>query len=185
MSHEAQSWTSLSGSLLLADPALQDPNFNRTVLLLTDHRREHGAHGYVMNRPLGRTVGDLLPGAEFAPLASTPVMIGGPVSQEHLTFAAFAWQARPARLSWTTHLTVEDAVRRAAAGEAVRAFVGYAGWTAGQLEEELGQRAWITASPHAAVLRDGGAGRMWHDILHAMGPYYRLIADTPEDPSLN
>ncbi len=175
----------LRGSLLLADASLRDPNFHRTVLLLTDHEVEHGAHGYILNRPMGKKVGDLLDGGSFQPLASVPVFLGGPVSQERLTFASLAWDAATGRLSWTTHLSVEDAQELLATGADLRAFVGYAGWSEGQLENELRQRAWITRKPTERVVDLAGAGALWGDLLKSMGPLYTLIARMPDDPSLN
>src|SRR5471032_3243785 len=84
----------LAGSLLLAHPALRDPNFRRTVILLSAHD-EGGAMGVVLNRPLERRLADL--GGEFAlgPLAGVPLFTGGPVHPEQLVLCA--WQPQPAQ----------------------------------------------------------------------------------------
>jgi putative transcriptional regulator len=178
-------WHPLTGWILLADPSLQDGYFDRSVLVLTEHKQDKGAHGYIMNRPTGKRVGDLLSAKEFAPLAAVPVSHGGPVSQEHLTFAAFAFDRMTKELFSVTHLTVQDAVARQLAGEKVRAFVGYAGWEAGQLEEELEREAWVLCQPRESALRTLRPKQLWRDIMRTMGPYYRLLSGTPEDPSLN
>ncbi len=175
----------LRGSLMLADPSLRDPNFFRTVLLLTEHRPDMGAHGYVLNRPMGKTVGDLLSGTEFAALARIPVFIGGPVSQEKLTFAAMTWDAEAQKLNFTTHLSVSDAKRHHLEGEAVSAFVGYSGWSEGQLENELRQHAWITRKAAPDVIAPRQPDALWASLLTSMGPYFGLLARMPEDPSLN
>jgi putative transcriptional regulator len=175
----------LRGSLILADPSLQDPNFHRTVLLLTEHRHDQGAHGYILNRPLGKCAGDLLPASEFKALATVPVFSGGPVSQEQLTFASFSWERGSGTLTWTTHLTREDAVERIQKGETVRAFVGYSGWAGGQLENELKQRSWITCKPHESILKADNAARLWSDLLSNMGPWFHLLSKMPDDPTLN
>ena len=175
----------LKGSLILADPSLRDPNFAKTVLLLTDHETEQGAHGYVLNRPMGKRVGELLPSAQFQNLAGVPVFVGGPVSPERLTFAVLEWCAEEKRLVYTTHLSVEDAQALQGEGGHVRAFVGYSGWAEGQLENELKQRAWITSKPAPEVADVARVENLWGDLLRGIGPLYGLMANMPEDPSLN
>jgi putative transcriptional regulator len=180
---EGESQVCLRGSLILADPSLRDPNFSRTVLLLTEHSATTGAHGYVLNRPLGRKVGDVLPADEFAPLREIPLFVGGPVATGQLSFASLHWDGEGVR--YDTHLSADEARLRHAEGFAVRAFVGYAGWSEGQLESELQQRAWITRKADPAVLRNGNHSSLWADLLRGMGPFYELLAETPEDPSKN
>lgn len=176
---------SYKGSLLLAAPSLRGDSFYRAVLLLTEHRHDLGAHGYILNRPLGKTVGDLLPSPEFAPLAKVPVCAGGPVSPGELTFASFHWRPKLRRLTHATHLSMDEAVQRLEMGETVRAFAGYAGWAGGQLESELRRHAWVTRRPEADLLSPERAPSLWTDLLSGMGPFYQLLAGTPEDPSLN
>lgn len=179
------SQVSYGGSLILADPSLTDPNFNRTVLLLTEHRPDKGAHGYILNRPLGKTVKDVLPAAGFNTLAAVPLFIGGPVGQEQLTFASFTRRGKGRSLLWATHLSKEQAEARMAAGETIRAFVGYSGWAEGQLENELRHHSWILRKAEGVDLNPQTSPRLWARLLGTMGPYYRLLAATPENPSLN
>lgn len=171
--------------LILASPTLRDRHFARSVLLLTEHHAEHGAHGFVLNRPSNQTVGDLLPGEEFEDLKDVPVCIGGPVGPGELTFASLRWLPDEKRLEYHTHLKIGEAARRLRAGETVRAFAGYSGWAAGQLENELRHQSWITLKPRGNPLEAGDAKTMWTNLLEQMGPAYRLIARFPEDPSLN
>jgi putative transcriptional regulator len=175
----------LRGSLILADPSLRDPNFTRSVLLLTDHEIEQGAHGYVLNRPMGRTVGEVLPDLREKSLAGIPVFIGGPVAQERLTFASVEWDAEAKRLVFASHLTLKEAARLHTAGGQVRAFVGYSGWSQGQLENELRQRAWITRKPAREVVEMTRPETLWQDLLVSMGPWFGLLSKMPDDPSLN
>lgn len=175
----------LKGSLILADPSLRDPNFCRKVLILTEHSHAVGAHGYVLNRPLGKKVGDVLPSEDFPLVATVPIFIGGPVAQEQLTFAALGWDSEAKKVTMETHLSTSTASERLKEGAVVRAFVGYAGWAGGQLEAELQQRAWITCKSSRSVLRKRRLDALWAEILRKMGPYYSLLAATPEDPSLN
>jgi putative transcriptional regulator len=175
----------LKGSLILADPSLRDPNFFRSVLLLTEHRHDHGAHGYILNRPLGKKVSEVLASDDFSGLHDVPIFIGGPVSQEHLTFVSLTWQPSSHELAFATHLSTEEAKRRRAEGQTIRAFIGYSGWGEGQLEAELRKKAWITRKPEAAILRGSKGEDLWNRLLSSMGPYYRMLANSPEDPSLN
>jgi putative transcriptional regulator len=175
----------LRGALILADPTLRDPNFARTVLLLTDHEADQGAHGYVLNRPMGRKVGELLKDPAFRGLAEVPIFHGGPVSPERLTFAMLAWDEAAGRLVFTTHLSVEDACGVRKDGGEVRAFIGYSGWAEGQLENELRQRAWITRKPAREIVAMTRPENLWEELLRSMGPQYGLLAKMPEDPSLN
>ena len=174
----------LKGSLILADPSLRDPNFNRSVLLVTDYQQSKGAHGYILNRPMGKHVGEVLTSDEFAELREVPIYIGGPVGQEHLTFAAFCCPSTDS-LTYTTHLSTEEAIQRHNAGDTVRAFLGYSGWSEGQLEDEIREQAWITRRPVAEVLKPGRREEMWVSLLSSLGPWGQLLANTPDDPSLN
>src|SRR4051794_27479176 len=131
---------SLRGHLLIASPALTEPTFNRTVILLTEHTDE-GAMGVVLNRPSSSNVGEAVP--ELAALAGddTPIYVGGPVQTGALiVLAEFRDRGAAAAIvvadvglvsaDVDTEVLVE-ATRRA------RVFAGYAGWGPGQLESEL------------------------------------------------
>jgi putative transcriptional regulator len=185
MTFDDSSTSALRGQLLLADPSLRSDPFTRSVLLVTEHRPESGAHGYVLNRPMHQKVGDFLPVVSLEPLAEVPVFCGGPVEPEQLTFASLAWDAEHQVLRWETHLDTAEALARRAMGASVRGFLGYSGWASGQLESELKRRSWITCPPSADVTREAGHGSLWMDLMSAMGPFYRMIAQSPEDPSLN
>ena len=128
---------------------------------------------------------DVLSDPNFDPLKDVPLYLGGPVSTGQLTFASLFWNETIDELDYATHLSVGEASARIAEGFHVRAFVGYSGWSGGQLEDELKQQAWIPKNPISEVLSDKDTDQLWADILRTMGPYYRMIADSPEDPSLN
>lgn len=176
---------SLKGSLILADPSLREPTFRHSVLLLTEHNEEEGAHGYILNRPIDKTVGELLPAEEFKSLASVPVFVGGPVSTEHLTFGSLAWSEQEKKLQFTSHLSAKQAMRHQKEGFSIRAFVGYSGWGEGQLESELKQHTWITHKPEKRVLELAELDTLWNRLLKEMSPWHALLADEPDDVSLN
>lgn len=176
---------SQGASLLLAAPSLRDPNFFHTVLLLASHTVEEGAFGYILNRPLDKRVGDLLEDDNLGPLADVPVFLGGPVGTNKLSFAALDWNAKKRELKVQTHLSTEQAIIEIEQGRTVRGFVGYSGWSEGQLENELEQKSWITCPARSSVITNKKPDELWAAILDDLGPYYKLLARMPNDPSLN
>lgn len=175
----------LKGSLLLADPSLRDQYFYHSVLLLTEHDKDQGAVGYVLNKPYGKKVGDILMGEEFAGLHSVPIFIGGPVSREHLVFAALQWKIATKRLTVQTHLSAAEAMQRQENGEIIRAFLGYSGWGSGQLEHEMRENAWITRPAASQVLEGESNEKLWKMLLTSLGPVYELRSHYPASPWFN
>ncbi len=185
MDFEDPEQLSLEGTLILAAPSLRDPGFSRSVLLLTNHKHDDGAMGFILNKPMGKKVSDLIEVDSMRELGELPVFLGGPVSPDQLTFAALTWQAQGEELLFDTHLSSDEALHRLREGFQVRAFVGYSGWAEGQLESELQQRSWITRKPVPGVASSDSDEQLWEELLSSMGPYYRLLASTPERPELN
>lgn len=175
----------LQGKILLAEPSLHDGIFDRSVILLADHSTEEGAFGLILNQPTGHHVGDFLKEKAFDPLKHIAVHLGGPVSREHLTFSAFCWSDDD-HLKWQVRIPAEQAVACSRQpGTLVRAFVGYSGWSAGQLEDELRRNTWITTRPDATLLGRPHDRDLWADILRSMSPYHRILAESPQDPRSN
>jgi putative transcriptional regulator len=174
---------SYAGSLLLAHPAMRDPNFRRAVVLMTTHGPD-GAMGVVLNRPLERHLGQL--GGDFAlgPLADVPLYTGGPVQKEQLIIAA--WRIHDS--GFQLHLGVDPDKAAQLLGQEgmhVRAFFGYSGWSGGQLENELKASAWIVAQPPADLFNEPGRPDLWRNVLLRAGPEWRLLADEPEETGEN
>jgi putative transcriptional regulator len=177
---------SLSGSLLIAHPGLLDPNFRRTVLFITANDPEEGSFGVTLNRPSGKTVAEVLPERELGALAQVPVLLGGPVSRDQLIFASFQWHPETDRMECRHHIGIEEAEALLEEDAiVVRAFVGYAGWSKGQLEAELAQQAWLVKRPEPDVLDLDQSAALWRKAIGQFGPQFRIIADAPEDPSRN
>ncbi len=175
---------SLAGSLLLAHPAMPDGHFRRTVVLLTAHNGD-GALGVVLNRPLGQRLG-LWGAGDFAlgPLADVPLFQGGPVQTEQLIFAAW----RPNLQGFRLHFGVdtEKAVQLLAEdGIQLRAFLGYSGWSAGQLENELQQNTWVVAAAPSDLFTRPPDQSLWRAVLGREGAEWRLLAEEPDDPEQN
>lgn len=158
-----------------------DPNFRRTVLFISAHDPEDGAIGVIINRPLDKSVSELVSEAPPENLADVPVFFGGPVGNNQLMLAAFEWR-KGEGLKLNQHSLDEDK----SSGELpIFAFLGYAGWSAGQLEAEMKQKAWIVQKPSRAALKSETLSRLWFDIMNRLGPWYRMLAAAPDDPSLN
>lgn len=177
---------SLAGALLIAHPTLLDPNFRKTVLFLSANDAQEGSFGLILNRPAGRTVSDLLPSRDLGVLGHLPVFVGGPVSTDQLIFASFKWHTTTQTMECKHHLIIEEAQEAARDDDTlVRAFVGYAGWGKGQLEGELAQRAWLLQKADLDVLDLERCPTLWRDITSAFGPWFQLVAEAPDDPTLN
>jgi len=177
---------SLAGSLLVAHPNMLDPNFRRTVLFITAHDPDDGAIGVIINRPLDKNVADLVTETPPQNLADVPVFFGGPVGNNQLMLAAFEWRkGEGLKLNHHVLNTLEAVPDGGGTAPAVCAFLGYAGWSAGQLEAEMKQKAWIVQKPSRAALKSECLSRLWFDIMNKLGPWYRMLAAAPDDPSLN
>lgn len=175
----------LRGQLLLADPSLRDGTFNRSVILLTNHTPDLGASGLILNQPTGQVVSDLLTGKEFAALRQLAVHTGGPVSRDQLTFSSF-WWTRKSGLHWALRISAEQAAIHASRpGRIVRAFLGYSGWSAGQLENELLRNSWITVGTEPDLLGRPHDASLWAHLLRRVSPLHRILAEAPQNPFLN
>jgi putative transcriptional regulator len=176
----------LAGSLLVAHPNMLDPNFRRTVLFVSEHEPNEGALGVIINRPLDRPVTELVSDGPPAGLADVPVFLGGPVGKNQLMFAAFEWQ-KGAGLKLNHNLALDEPSDAQGSKNllTVCAFVGYAGWGAGQLESEVKQKAWVVQKASPSLLKLDRLPNLWFDIMRTLGPWYKMLAAAPDDPSLN
>jgi putative transcriptional regulator len=178
---------SLRGKLLVASPALVDPNFARTVVFITEHNEE-GAMGIVLNRPSETAVESVVP--PLADIAGTePVYVGGPVQPEAIVLLAEF--ADPEAAAWivvadvglaSADVDLDDlagAVRRG------RVYAGYSGWGPEQLDAELELDSWIVEPPLPMELFPDDPATLWSDVLARKGGQYALLARMPEDPSQN
>jgi putative transcriptional regulator len=179
---------SLAGQLLLASPALLDPNFRRAVVLISVHSGE-GAMGVVLNRPSTVTVGEAVPQLERAVSELEPVYVGGPVQPTSVVFLAEFLDPSEAgllvlgRIGFPAPDADIDALTEGTAR--TRVFAGYAGWGEGQLDAEVDNGDWIA---HAAVPEDvftDDPKELWTSVLTRKGGTYALLARMPADPSLN
>ncbi len=180
--------TSLKGRLLVATPALFDPNFRRVVVLVGEHGEE-GAMGLVLNRPSEVTVGQAVPPLAVVAGEESLVHVGGPVQPEAvLVLAEFDDAAAAATLvvgDVGFASSDDDLEALAAATRRARVFAGYSGWGPGQLEAELEEESWIVEPADGVDLFPGTDDDLFASVLRRKGGTYRVLALMPEDPSTN
>jgi len=186
-----QAMRSLTGQLIVATPALRDPNFERTVVLLVAHE-EGGALGVVLNRATEVAVSEVL--GAWGALARDPAVIfeGGPVQPESAICLARARSGvgvirgfhRVSGVIGTVDLSGDpEGLRESVDG--VRVFAGYAGWSPGQLEGEINSGSWFVFD---ALPGDAFAPRpddLWPMVLRRQGGIMAAVAHFPADPALN
>ncbi len=181
----AEKAKSLAGQLLLAHPVLRDPNFKRSVILLSAHNDE-GAMGVVLNRPLGRQLAELNQEFAIGPLAGVPIYAGGPVETEQLILVSWQWLKDESAFQLHFGIEPEKAAELVGTpGVILRAFLGYSGWTKGQLENEMKLNTWFVTTVEGELLDQADGVDLWRNMLGALDPELKLLANEPEDPTVN
>ncbi len=182
-----ESTTTIAGSLLIAHPDLHDGNFRRTVVLISAHTEEDGALGVIVNRPLERTLGEVHGEFAFGPLAGVALYSGGPVGTEQMLLSAWQWNQETGVFRLHFGISAEKAAEllENEPGTEVRGFLGYAGWTGGQLEGELKHKAWVVAPIDSPDFSEENGEGLWKTLLGRVKPELLFRADAPEDPSVN
>jgi putative transcriptional regulator len=177
------------GKLLVSEPYLPDPNFERTIILLCEHNEE-GSFGFVMNKPSLARLGDVM---EDFKAFDTPVFIGGPVQQDTLHYIH-----RIPKLEDSTPIMegvywggnfdqlVSLIETKQVASSDIKFFLGYSGWSVGQIDEELKEDSWIVCDrANEELLFDIKPEAMWQYTLRTMGGRFSVYSNYPEDPRLN
>ena len=182
---EGEPRPSLAGSLLVAHPNMLDPNFRRAVLFLSAHDPEEGAMGVIINRPLEKQISDLVNETPPEGLADVPVFLGGPVGTDQVMLATFEWEKGEGLKINSGAALADQSLIASRATKSIYAFLGYAGWGAGQLEAEMKQNAWVLQKPSRSMLKRERLPKLWFDIMNKLGPWYKMLAAAPDDPSLN
>jgi putative transcriptional regulator len=181
------------GTLLAAFPDMLDPNFMHSVVLICQHT-DQGAYGVITNRPTQFTVKDLLPQHALLGKSKFPVFLGGPVDHTTLQFVHVVPEAIPGGLSIDGKLWLGgdlDALGRYLAQKPrqalrkVRLFLGYAGWSAGQLDNELGTGSWLPAPPSLEALFGAPGEPTWRRVVRSIGREGNELEQQPPDVSWN
>jgi putative transcriptional regulator len=179
-----------AGKLLISEPFLNDPNFKRSVVLLTEYENE-GAIGFILNQSSNLLIKDLIPDLW---LADFPVFIGGPVEVDTVHFIHRCYDKIKSGVEiadgvfWggdfeTLKLLVNS---NSITGEEVKFFLGYSGWGAKQLEGEIVENTWIVSDQyHPETIFSHNEEELWKEVIINLGPKYAHISNFPIDPNLN
>lgn len=180
----------LKGQLLLDSGQLSGSFFQHTVILVCQHDAE-GAFGLVLNRSLGKTVGEMIVADLPETLKESPLYLGGPVQPTALSFLHADNFIPTADVMPNLALghSLDDLLE---AGESfspskkIRLFAGYSGWSPGQLEEEMKRKSWLTFPASIELVFETPAEELWHRVLSSKGGWKnKLMSQMPDDLSLN
>lgn len=177
------------GKILVSEPYLPDPNFERSIVLLCEHN-EMGSFGFVLNKPSLAMLGDVMEGLDKF---NATVFVGGPVQQDTLHYLH-----RCEDLSGATQITDDvywggdfDNLKFLINTEQINAsdikfFLGYSGWSEGQLDEELNADSWIVSDKFdSALVFETDPKQMWKRSLESMGGRFSIYSNYPVDPRMN
>ncbi|MEZ4701861.1 MAG: YqgE/AlgH family protein [Rhodothermales bacterium] len=181
--------TPAAGVVLIAPPMMDDPHFKRTIVLLCEHGVE-GSFGLILNRTLSLQLSEVVEDmTEYTGYLS----LGGPVQPNTL----HVLHRHGERVGETREIVDAvfwggdfDAIQsmlsnHEAADDEFRFFLGYAGWSPGQLDAEIEQGAWILARTDESMIFTAEPSRLWGEAMRRLGGEYALLANFPEDPRMN
>ncbi|HEY5234252.1 MAG TPA: YqgE/AlgH family protein [Verrucomicrobiae bacterium] len=180
----------LKGKLLLDGGDLTESFFHRTVVLICEHNAE-GAFGLVLNRSSGSKVGELIVADLPDALKSAPLFLGGPVQPTALSFLHSDDFIPGANVFPNLNLghSLDELVEVGesfSAGKKVKMFAGYAGWSPGQLEDEMKRKSWLTYPASLELVFETPPDQLWQKILKSKGGWKnKLLLQMPDDLSLN
>lgn len=179
----------LPGLVLLADPFLTDPNFKRTVILLSEIQ-DKGFVGFILNRRLNLNLGDAIPELQSV---DSPLYYGGPVQTDTMHFFHKMGNKIKGSIEIVDGIfwggdfdqVKEMLLDGSAEAEDFRFYLGYAGWDKEQLVKELKDKSWmLEKGTFSHVFAESNEG-LWKYILNKKGGKYAIISGFPEDPLLN
>lgn len=176
-----------SGNFLLSEPFMRDPNFKRSVIYITEHT-EIGSVGFVLNQKSNLLLGDLFEDVE----SDFPVFIGGPVENNTLHFIHLLGDIEGAMeiadgVFWGGNFeTIKVLLQSNQLNtESIKFFMGYSGWSEGQLEGELDEKAWLMVKSNPEFIFKIEEKSLWGAIVKTLGANYAMMLNFPEDPQLN
>lgn len=180
------------GKLLVAEPFLKEEYFNHSVVSLVEYEPGQSSMGLVLNKPTGYTLADAIEGIHEE--VDIPIFCGGPMSYDRLFYLhSFGEEFRGSRkISDGLYIggdfeAVKSYVNMGLDTEGkIRFFVGYSGWDAGQLEDEIKNHVWaVTPCQDPADIFAPGDSSLWYKVVRSMGPAYRNWKLHPVNPQLN
>jgi putative transcriptional regulator len=177
------------GILLIADPFLKDPNFLRTVVFLCEHKEE-GSFGFVLNRKYENTLDELIPELDGHQL---PVFYGGPVQMDTIHFLHQYPDEIPGAqevmkgVYWggDFDIVINMIKKETVDFNKIRFYIGYSGWSNGQLNDEMNEKTWLTVGATRKLIFHRNYEEIWKDSLKHLGGDYEIMVNFPIDPQLN
>ena len=179
-----------AGKLLISEPFLNDPNFKRSVILLTEYSEE-GTLGFILNQPSVLLLKDLVP--DFGQ-CEFPVFIGGPVEVDTIHFIHRCYdklnsgEAIGNGIYWGGNFEALKILinNNAISSNEVKFFMGYSGWGDGQLKDEIDSNSWIVSDKFSQdLVFSHNEIALWREVIINLGPKYAHVSNFPSDPSLN
>lgn len=179
----------LKGQLLLDSGSLRGSFFQRTVVLICQHDAE-GAFGLVLNRGSGSKVGEMVVADLPDVFKQCPLFLGGPVQPSALSYLVTDTFIPDANVIQNLSLghsldSLMELGESFSPTQRIKLFAGYAGWSPGQLEDEMKREAWLTHPASLDLVFDAESGDLWSLIMRQKGWKYRIMSQMPEDPSVN
>jgi putative transcriptional regulator len=177
------------GRLLLSEPFMGDYYFGRAVILLAEHNPE-GSFGLILNKPVSRMLNEV---TEDFPELDIPLFLGGPVDPGRLFFIHTLGEEISDSIQVLKGLywggNMEDILELARlkrfTPENSRFFIGYAGWGAQQMKEELKRNSWAIVTASADIIFKTKTDELWKKLTRKLGQDYRLWDKFPNNPNLN
>lgn len=178
-------------SLLIAEPFMLDSNFQRAVVLLCEHHAEDGTVGYVLNQPANLRLRDVM--NDF-PEADFPLFYGGPVAQDSIHFIHRCHDRLNSGIGlgngiyWGGNFeSLQILIRNGdIPPDDIKFFIGYSGWSPGQLDDELKDNAWVISNAYnPAITFVDDRENLWKEAIVTLGPKYAHVVNFPQNPQWN
>lgn len=177
------------GKILISEPFLPDTFFNRSIVYLTDHTPQ-GSVGFILNKKIDLKVSSAVTGFEGW---DENLNMGGPVAPDTLHYLHNLGDLIPKsvhvqdNIYWGGDIdSVRELIRMGKiASSQIRFFLGYSGWSAGQLERELKENSWVIAKVNSDIIMGNRGDDTWKRILRSLKNKYKMWADFPDSPEMN
>lgn len=182
--------TSLRSQILIAMPSLYDPNFSKTIAIICEHSAEQGAMGIILNHPTSLNIYELIESDntnqdEDDPLLSIRIHSGGPVDTEHgfILHDCSIERGSTIQIAPTLFLTsssdILDEIAENKGPDNKIIALGYAGWSAGQLEAEISANSWLTTEYQHQLVFNTSADKQWLEAGKQLGIDLNLLTSQP------
>jgi len=177
------------GKILISEPFLPDTFFNRSIVYLTDHSSQ-GSVGFILNKKLDLQVSAAIEGFEGC---DENLSLGGPVAPDTLHYLHNLGDLIPksvlveGNIFWGGDIdSIRELIKTGKINKSqIRFFLGYSGWSAGQLERELNENSWVIAKVNSNIVLNNSGDDIWKKVLRGFKNKYKMWADFPDSPEMN